>query len=437
MRRAEPIPSTSVSNANDPVPSESPVSAEVYRRRRITVGAIATVVVLVIAGLVAVIVGGGGDDTDDGIATEPATSAASTTGDDSTGDAVSTTTTVLPTSTASSTTTSTTTATTTTTTTTLPPPTTVLRNGVPIWEVYETKGPLADVAALTGQPADASVRTRPVVAVKIDNFARARPQWNLDQADVIVEENVEGVTRFIGLFHSILPDRVGPVRSARTGDLDVFVGLNRPVLGWSGGNRGVTNWIESAEGSNLLVNFSALRNPCYERSSRRSVPHNLLLDPTCAVNTALERDVPPGPARPLIPHDADYEASPDVGATPDESFTVEMDGVTVDWTWSPSTGFYLRFQNGNPHLAISGNQVAVQNVVELITEHPPSPVDARSPNPVTVGDGVAVIHRDGERIDATWVRPSPYAPFAFFDAATNEPIGLFPGKTFIHLARPR
>ncbi len=52
---------------------------------------------------------------------------------------------------------------------------------------------------------------------KIDNYSIARPQWGLDSADAIIEENVEGVTRFVGLFQTQLPNEVGPV--AAVGDL--------------------------------------------------------------------------------------------------------------------------------------------------------------------------------------------------------------------------
>ena len=48
------------------------------------------------------------------------------------------------------------------------------------------------VAALTGLPADEALTRRPILAVKIDNYSRARPQWGLDAADAIIEENVEG-----------------------------------------------------------------------------------------------------------------------------------------------------------------------------------------------------------------------------------------------------
>ena len=109
-----------------------------------------------------------------------------------------------------------TTTTTPETTTTLPPPTTVLDNGVPIWQPYEPDPPLDGFAGLTGLPTNDDVTDRPILAVKIDNYVQARPQWGLDRADAIIEENVEGVTRFVGLFHTDLPERVGPVRSART-----------------------------------------------------------------------------------------------------------------------------------------------------------------------------------------------------------------------------
>ncbi|MTA40101.1 MAG: DUF3048 domain-containing protein, partial [Actinobacteria bacterium] len=41
---------------------------------------------------------------------------------------------------------------------------------------------------------------RPALAVKIDNHPIARPQTGLNKADIVFEENVEGITRFIAVF---------------------------------------------------------------------------------------------------------------------------------------------------------------------------------------------------------------------------------------------
>ncbi len=83
------------------------------------------------------------------------------------------------------------------TSTTLPPTTTTT---VP-----------AAVAPLTGLPTDPATAARPALVVKIDNFPTiARPQVGINQADVVFEEIVEGITRFAAVFQSSQADPVGP-----------------------------------------------------------------------------------------------------------------------------------------------------------------------------------------------------------------------------------
>ena len=112
-----------------------------------------------------------------------------------------------------------------------------------------------------------------------------------------------------------------------------------------------------------------------------------------------------------------------------------MDGVRVEWTWDAGTGAYLRSQDGQPHVAVSGARITAANVVELATSYVPSPVDARSPNAITIGSGIAVVHRDGIAIPATWSRATPYDEFEFHDAASNQPILLDTGITFLEFER--
>ena len=422
-----------------------PVAAPNYTARRIGVAALALVFVLAIVGIVAALAGGSdeGDDalviplsvpstTTNPTTTIPATTAAAATSIfTSVPPPSTTTTTIAPTTT---TTTVPPTTTTTTTTTTLAPITTTVENGVPVFPPYETLPPLDGIAALTGAPATPELATRPIIAAKIDNFSRARPQWALDEADIIIEENVEGVTRFVGLFHTNVPDRIGPIRSARTGDLDLFTTLNRPIVVWSGGNRGVTNWIESAARSGVLVDFTAQRRPCFNRNSSRRAPHNLQVNPSCARDTV--SDVA-GPASRMFAHDASWVPKDFHQTSPDTSFDIQMDGVLAGWVWDAEAGLYRRSQNGNRHLAVSGNQISVNNIVELYVFHAPSPVDARSPNPVTVGSGRAVVHRDGVAIEGIWVRNNAFDQFIMVDEATGRHLPLDVGTTFVELVRDR
>jgi hypothetical protein len=124
-----------------------------------------------------------------------------------------------------------------------------------------------------------------------------------------------------------------------------------------------------------------------------------------------------------------------VSSTADSTFTVPMDGVQIAWTWDATTGRYLRSQDGAEHLAASGARITAHTVVEVSARHIPSPVDSRSPNPITVGSGTAVVHRNGLAIRANWIRPTPYDPFSFTDASTGAAIPVDGGTTFIELVR--
>jgi len=307
--------------------------------------------------------------------------------------------------------------------------------GMPVWPPFTPATSTMTVAALTGRPVDAVTAARPILAVKIDNFRRARPQFGLEHADAVIEENVEGVTRFIALFQTQLPTVVGPVRSARTSDLDLLSGMNRPVFAYSGANAGVTTWIRSAASSGVLVDFSGLRSPCYSRESTRPAPHNLIIDSECAVSVAMDRATAPGRAGAMWAIDGNWKVPAAVRAVPDTTFAVAMDGVRVGWTWNPESGAYLRSQDGAPHTAASGARISARNVVEIFSTHVPSPVDARSPNPITVGDGVAIVHRAGVAISGTWSRATGFDPFVFRDAATGSVVPLDVGNTFVELTR--
>src|SRR5690606_521307 len=65
----------------------------------------------------------------------------------------------------------------------------------------------------------AEVADRPAMNVKIENSAAARPQTGLGSADVVWEEMVEGgITRLVAVFHSQVPETLGPIRSLRPMD---------------------------------------------------------------------------------------------------------------------------------------------------------------------------------------------------------------------------
>ena len=163
------------------------------------------------------------------------------------------------------------------------PPGSIAVASTPAYPPFTPRPPLIGVAALTGAPTDADVTSRPIVAVKIDNYGPARPQWGIDQADAVFEENVEGISRFLALFHSRLPDTIGPVRSARTQDIDLLAAMNRPVFAFSGG--------QSRRGrlDRLGGSFRRARRP--RRPDPRLLrPHNRATRPAQPADRSVLRD---------------------------------------------------------------------------------------------------------------------------------------------------
>ena len=111
------------------------------------------------------------------------------------------------------------------------------------------------------------IAPRPALVVKVDNVD-AEPQSGLNQADIVFEEIVEGrATRFAAVFNSMEANPVGPIRSARTQDVDLLLSLNDPALAYSGANEGVNAALQAA-GFELLSEGS----PGFFRDDDRAQP---------------------------------------------------------------------------------------------------------------------------------------------------------------------
>ena len=86
-----------------------------------------------------------------------------------------------------------------------------------------------------------------LLAVKIDDTNMAHPQIGLEDADVVYIEQVEGgLTRLAAIFSTVIPSRIGPVRSARISDIDILSQYGRVAFAYSGAQRKLLPVIQSA-----------------------------------------------------------------------------------------------------------------------------------------------------------------------------------------------
>lgn len=281
------------------------------------------------------------------------------------------------------------------------------------------------LAPLTGIPVGTPI-TRPALAVKIDNHPKARPQWGLNQADIVFEENVEMLTRFAAVFHSQDSDPVGPIRSGRRQDVDLLESFNAPLFAWSGGNAEVTRLIRASTMIDLSVTTANERGG-YRREGSRAAPHNLIADTSKLWSLAPEASRPPAAQ---FLYRAATESIPEL-ARETGGVKLSMDGVRVLWEWSNDFGRFLRSQDDQPHVDVDQVRVNAANVVVLYVSYSKSGI---SPVAKSVGSGEAWVFTAGKLFQGTWERPNAASPFTLKDTAGNA-IKLSPGNTWVELSR--
>ena len=114
----------------------------------------------------------------------------------------------------------------------------------------------------------------PSIAVKIDNHEDARPQIALNRTDLVFEELVEGgLTRYVAVWHSDVPDAVGPVRSIRPMDPGIASPLGG-IIAYSGGQQYFVDMMKATPLVNLVFDDD---DSLFERADERPGPHDVIL----------------------------------------------------------------------------------------------------------------------------------------------------------------
>ena len=123
----------------------------------------------------------------------------------------------------------------------------------------------------TGLPARQQSLQKAVMIV-IENSPMARPQSGLNDASIVYEYLVEGgITRFLALYWKNIPDKMGPIRSARPYLIKTAKYYNSLLL-HAGASPDGFKMLQN----NYVTNLDQIYNGNYYwRSSNRKTPHNL------------------------------------------------------------------------------------------------------------------------------------------------------------------
>ena len=277
----------------------------------------------------------------------------------------------------------------------------------------------------TGEPVSSLT---PVLAVKIDNSALARPQTGLTDADIVYVLPVEGgLSRLMAIFSSHYPTVAGPVRSARQDDLTLLRQFGTPGFAYSGATPRLLRYIRRTA---RIVNLYAGTTAGYYRNWNRAEPYNLYAYPRDLLATAASAS----PA-----HDIGFRfGPPPPGGRARRSVPVSYPASSFRFTWSAAKGRWLVSMDGAPAVNPRGVQLSAATVViQHTTVRTSSFLEQgrRPPFAQSTGSGRALVLRNGQAWAGHWSRPRANDGTTFTTAA-GGPMTFARGQVWIVLAYP-
>jgi hypothetical protein len=314
--------------------------------------------------------------------------------------------------------------------------------------------PLNGLQMAAGQP---NVQRR-ALNVRIDNAPQARPHTGTAQADIIFETLVEaGITRYEAIFHSMDPDKIGSVRSARLSDREITP-MVRGALAFSGATTEETKFIQEDAAAGKYIDLNAnwsWSGAAYFRVSQddagnpRFAPYNeytrsnLLRDATNRAGGGGAVTIPSWGFLDSVNH-IDW-AGGFYGSALARNITIPYqhqndvhyayDGASRSYAryqYDPNFGTYVREVD-----ALTNTPIAARNIVVLYTDVVTTAIledslGSLGVNVRTTGTGHISIFRDGRRQDGTWYRGTVFDPWLFV-SNSGEQILLSPGQTWVHM----
>ncbi|MCC8022322.1 MAG: DUF3048 domain-containing protein [Clostridiales bacterium] len=277
---------------------------------------------------------------------------------------------------------------------------------------------------------DAEMLYKRPVAIMVNNHPKARPQWGLNSADVVMEFCVEaGVTRMMWLFadYNDIPEKVGPIRSARTYFVQMAQSMDAIFVHWGGSDTAyeLINQINMDD-----IDGMHYSDVYFFRDTTRSV--------------AIEhRGVSSGDR--LRQAIADLNQRTDLGAKELSPFVFSGDEVSLSgsckrilasfsdeykraFTYSEADELYYNYLNGNAFVDSTGEQHAVSNVLVLFA---PTPFVSSDLVKVDLTGGSGYYATNGTYQAIKWTKGSNTSQELELFYEDGTPVELNTGKSWI------
>lgn len=281
---------------------------------------------------------------------------------------------------------------------------------------------------------DAAVwQGRRPLAIMINNHLVSRQaQAGLSSADLVYEAVAEGgISRFLGIFHANLPEKVGTVRSARV----YYIDWAREFNAWYAHhgraqidpNNPAVCFPEAdafARMQQVFVSSIEGTSSCWREPNGLDYEHTLFCSPAELLEEGYKlypdqsRSVEISPW--LFKQDQAVAAASAI-STVSFNFWNTISGYNVQWRYQSASNTYLRWQNDQPHLDQGNKQqleaktIIVQYANETLLKDLKAHLLYQ-----TLGQGKAEIFMDGRVIKATWERPTIEQRTKYYDSNNKE-----------------
>lgn len=278
--------------------------------------------------------------------------------------------------------------------------------------------------------------SRPV-AVIISNAPAARPQWGLSTPDILVEGLVEGgVTRMLGFYANVseIPDKIGPIRSARHDFIEFAQGFDAFFIHW-GGSTYAYNALRNK--SRHIDNVDGMAGTYFHRDKNRTnvgIEHR-----GYTTGSNIERAINDKKFRTEIkgeyksPLSLSPEGSPITysgGAC--QSIKIEFSGsFKHKFVYDPEKKLYFNYFNGNAMNDANGKQSSATNVIVLYCGIK-SMHDKKGCIDMDLSSGSGIAVSNGTYQNITW-KKGGYDDALKLYAPDGKALTLNAGKSYIGL----
>lgn len=290
-------------------------------------------------------------------------------------------------------------------------------------DLFDSRDRIIHYSPFSGLAIDHMSMQRAVMVI-VENALGARPQSGLHDAAIIYEILAEGgITRFMALYWDRIPEKIGPVRSARPYKVEIAKEYDALLLN-AGGSTQALEMLAGDEVDNLDQIYGGSRY--FWRSNDRESPHNLYTGRDRIVNylnNMLGRE---------YQERFNFQR---VSFITEEDRTAEYikvnywGGTTVVFKYDSNTNSYLRYygQQEIPHMSDNRQIEASNLIIQYVKTRQ---IDDLGRLEMDLDDrGRAILFNNGIVVDGFWEKEENKWTM-FYDNNGQEML-INPGQTWI------